>query len=219
MTNRAVHVTGTASLMADREMRLPQFWINERDHHGRSLDPRVIEAARVSWERVLRCARARLKDPDQGPQIVERTALTVSRAIRGTDHPPIQDLAAYFIWACIREINRTAARESREEAGHATEHLERIGARNAGSWLDSLLDELQLEQLLYYLDEPIRKMFANALRRIFMGPNCGEAWLRERTQRRGSVRKGPGRCPPTAVAARSTHNPKPPESLINVYFC
>lgn len=145
--------------MADREKPYPQFWINERDHHGRPLDPRVIEAARVSWERVLRCARAKLKDPDDGPQIVEHTALTVSRAIRGTDHPPIQDLVAYFIWACVRQINRIAARESREESGHAAEQLERISARNAGSGLDSLLDELQLEQLLYYVDEPIRKMF------------------------------------------------------------
>lgn len=160
MTNRAVHVTGTASPMADREKPFPQFWINELDHHGRSLDPRVIEAARVAWERVLRCARAKLKDPDLGPQIVERTAMTVSRAIRGAGHPPIQDLAAYFIWACIREINRIAARERREEAGHAADQLERIGARNAGNWLDGLLDEIQLEQLLYYLEEPIRKMFA-----------------------------------------------------------
>jgi hypothetical protein len=120
----------------------------------------IIEAARVSWERVLRCARAKLKDPNEGPQIVERMALTVSRAIRGTDHPPIQDLAAYFTWACVRQINRIAARESREESGHAAEQLERIGAGDAGDWFDSLFEELQLEQLLYYLDEPIRKMFA-----------------------------------------------------------
>lgn len=108
----------------------------------------------------LRCARARLKDPDEGPQIIERTALTVSRVICREDHPPVKDLVAYFIWACVREINRLAARERREQAGHAAEQLERIGAGDARSWLDSLLDDLELEQLLYYLDEPIRTMFA-----------------------------------------------------------
>jgi hypothetical protein len=146
--------------MADREKLFPQFWINERDHHGRSLDPKVIEAARVSWERILRCARAKLRDPDEGPQIVERMALIVSRALRRTEHRPIQDLAAYFTWACVRQINRIAARESREQSGHAVEHLERISARDAGSWFDSILEELQLEQLLYYLDNSTRKMFA-----------------------------------------------------------
>ena len=58
--------------MANHEKPFPQFWINDKDHHGRPLDPRVIEAARISWERVLRTARVKLKDPDEGPQIVEQ---------------------------------------------------------------------------------------------------------------------------------------------------
>lgn len=37
--------------MAEMEKSFSQFWINGRDHDGRSLDPRVIEAARISWER------------------------------------------------------------------------------------------------------------------------------------------------------------------------
>lgn len=146
--------------MSDREQPIPQFWISNRDHHGRPLDPRVIEAARVGWERVLRCARAKLKDPDDGPQIVERVALTVSRIVRRADHPPIQDLGAYFVWACIRAINRIAARESREESGHAPEWLERIGPRTVENWLDSLLEDLRLEQLLSHVDHPTRRMFA-----------------------------------------------------------
>lgn len=146
--------------MSDRERPFPQFWISNRDHHGRPLDPTVIEAARVAWERVLHYARAKLRDPDDGPQIVERMALTVSRIVRRIDHPPIQDLVAYFVWACIRAINRIAARESREESGHVPEELERIGARAAGNRPGGLLDELRLEQLLSYIDQPTRQMFA-----------------------------------------------------------
>ena len=146
--------------MSDREQPVPQFWISNRDHHGRPLDPRVIEAARVAWERVLRYARAKLKDPDDGPQIVERMALTVTRIVRRMDHPPIQDLVAYFVWACIRAINRIASRESREESGHEPDWLERIGPRTGEDWLDRLLEELRLDQLLSYVDQPTRRMFA-----------------------------------------------------------
>jgi hypothetical protein len=145
--------------MEERQRPFPQFWINDKDHHGRPLDARVVEAARVSWERVLRYARTKLKDPLEGPQIIERTARTVSRAISRRDSH-IRDLVAYFVWACNREINRAAVRERREESGHAADQLDRFSLRNAGSALAGFLDEIQLEQLLYYLDDPSRTMFA-----------------------------------------------------------
>ena len=120
----------------------------------------MIAAAEAGWEQVLRRAHASLKDPHDGVKIVERMAATVSRILRRHDRPPIKDIEAYFTWACIRCIYKTAARESREESGHALAELECLGARSARNPEDRLLEELQIGEVISYMGDRTRTMIA-----------------------------------------------------------
>lgn len=146
--------------MADKETPYPPFWINDRDHHGRPLEPRVFEAARTIWDRILREVSFKLKDPGRGPEIIEATAAAVSRALRRASRDPIRDVESYLAWACVRRINRIAVRESREQGGHATESLEFLAVNSAGNREDRLLDELRMKELLSNMDHGTREIFA-----------------------------------------------------------
>ena len=65
--------------MPDGETPIPPFWINDRDHHGRPLEPAVIEAARAIWDRARREVIFKLKDPGRVPEISEAAALPDTR--------------------------------------------------------------------------------------------------------------------------------------------
>ena len=145
--------------MPDSETPFPPFWINDRDHHGRSLEPRVIEAARAIWERAYRAVILKLKDPGRAPEIIEIAAIAVSRALQRTNRDPIRDMEAYLYWTCMRRMNRIAARESREQSGHETGALEVLAANTAGRRKDDLADELYVKEVLSLVDPSTRDMF------------------------------------------------------------
>lgn len=145
--------------MPDRETPFPPFWINDRDHHGRPLEPIVIQAARAIWERVCRAVILKLKDPGRAPEIIEAAAAAVSRALQRPGRDPIRDMEAYLAWACIRRINRIAARENREQTGHEIVTLEALTANKAGRPEDDLVDELYVKELLSNMDPGTREIF------------------------------------------------------------
>ncbi len=78
--------------MPDRETPFPPFGINDRDHHGRPLEPRVIEAASAIWERACRAVSLRLKDAGGAPEIIEAAAAAVSRRLLRPGRDQIRDL-------------------------------------------------------------------------------------------------------------------------------
>jgi hypothetical protein len=145
--------------MPDGETPIPPFWINDRDRHGRPLEPAVIEAARAIWDRAHREVIFRLKDPGRAPEIIEATAVAVSRALQRAGREPIRDVEAYLAWACIRRINRIAVRENREQTGHEIVTLEVLSANKAGRTEDNLVDELYVKELLSNMDTGTREIF------------------------------------------------------------
>jgi hypothetical protein len=145
--------------MPDKESPFPPFWINDRDHHGRPLEPAVIEAARAVWDRVHREVSFKLKDPGRAPEIIEAAAVAVSRALQRATRDPIRDMEAYLTWACIRRINRIAARENREQTGHEIGTLDVLSANKAGRTEDNLVDELYVKELLSNMDIGTREIF------------------------------------------------------------
>ncbi len=145
--------------MPDTETPFPPFWINDRDHHGRPLEPRVIEAACAIWERACRAVILRLKDPGRAPEIIEAAAAAVSRRLQRPGRDTIRDLEAYLAWACIRRIDRIAARESKEQTGHETGALELLAASTSERRQNDPADELYVKEVLSVLDPDTRELF------------------------------------------------------------
>ena len=145
--------------MPDSETPFPPFWINDRDHHGRPLEPRVVEAARTVWERACRSVIHLLKDPGRAPEVVEAVAAAVSRRLRRTGLDPIRDVDSYLYWACVRRAKRIASRESTEQTGHETAALESLAANTAGQRKVDPADELYVKEILSLVDPPTRELF------------------------------------------------------------
>ncbi len=145
--------------MPDTETPFPPFWINDRDHHGRPLEPRVIAAARTVWGRACRSVIHLLRDPGRAPEIVEAVAAAVSRRLRRTGLDPIRDVEAYLYWACVRSAKRIASRESTEQTGHETAALESLAANTAGQRNVDPADELYVKEILSLVDSPTRELF------------------------------------------------------------
>jgi hypothetical protein len=130
----------------------PPFWIRDKDDFGRPLDPDVLSAALRIWERVLSLTESKLNDRTRAAEVLELTALAVSRAIRRRDRKPIRDLDAYLYWACLRRLDRIAVKESRVQFGHDPGRLELMAARAADCWVDEFPGEFQLKELLSCMD-------------------------------------------------------------------
>lgn len=145
--------------MPDTETPFPPFWINDRDRHGRPLEPMVIEAARAIWERACRGVAQKLKDPGRASEIIEATAAAVSRRLQRPGRDPIRDMEAYLLWACVRRINRIALRERSEQSGHETRTLEMLAANAAGRRTEDLAEELYVKEVLALVDPGTRELF------------------------------------------------------------
>ena len=146
--------------MPDSETPFPPFWINDKDERGQPLDAEVLGAAERIWARVVVLTRSRLHDVSRSAEILEATAAAVSRALRRRSaEPAVRDIDAYLLYAFIRRLHKIAAKESRLESGHSTHMLAHFAART-GPQSSEVDAEIQLRELLSYMDFRTRGMFA-----------------------------------------------------------
>jgi len=138
----------------------PPFWINDKDERGQPLDAEVLGAAERIWARVVVLTRSRLHDVSRAAEILEATAAAVSRALRRRSaEPAVRDIDAYLLYAFIRRLHKIAAKESRLQSGHSSEMLASFAART-GPQPSEVDAEIQLRELLSYMDFRTRGMFA-----------------------------------------------------------
>jgi hypothetical protein len=138
----------------------PPFWINDKDERGQPLDAEVLGAAERIWARVVVLTRSGLHDVSRSAEILEATAAAVSRALRRRSaEPAVRDIDAYLLYAFIRRLHKIAAKESRLESGHSTHMLAHFAART-GPQSSEVDAEIQLRELLSYMDFRTRGMFA-----------------------------------------------------------
>ena len=145
--------------MEDCTRSIPPFWIRDKDDFGRPLDPNVLSAARRIWERVLSLTESKLNDRTRAAEVLELTALAVSRTLRRHDHEPVRDLDAYLYWACLRRLERIAAKENRVQFGNDLGRLERMAAKAASCRLDGFPGEFQVNELLSCMDARTQRLF------------------------------------------------------------
>ena len=138
----------------------PPFWINDKDERGQPLDAEVLGAAERIWARVVVLTRSGLHDVSRSAEILEATAAAVSRALRRRSaEPAVRDIDAYLLYAFIRRLHKIAAKESRLQSGHSSEILASFAART-GPQPSEVDAEIQLRELLSYMDFRTRGMFA-----------------------------------------------------------
>ena len=138
----------------------PPFWINDKDERGQPLDAEVLCAAERIWAQVVVLTRSRLHDVSRSAEILEATAAAVSRALRRRSaEPAVRDIDAYLLYAFIRRLHKIAAKESRLESGHSSHMLAHFAART-GPQSSEVDAEIQLRELLSYMDFRTRGMFA-----------------------------------------------------------
>jgi len=138
----------------------PPFWINDKDERGQPLDAEVLRAAERIWARVVVLTRSRLHDVSRSAEILEATAAAVSRALRRRPaESAVRDIDAYLLYAFIRRLHKIAAKESRLQSGHSPHMLAYFAART-GPQVSESDAEIQLRELLSYMDFRTRRMFA-----------------------------------------------------------
>jgi hypothetical protein len=137
----------------------PPFWINDKDERGQPLDAEVLRAAERIWARVVVLTRSRLREVSRSAEILEATAIAVSRALCRRPAEPVHDIDAYLLYAFIRRLHKIAAKESRLQSGHSSHMLAYFAART-GPQPSGVDAEIQLRELLSYMDFRTRRMFA-----------------------------------------------------------
>ena len=138
----------------------PPFWINDKDERGQPLDAEVLGAAQRIWARVVVLTRSRLHDVSRSAEILEATAAAVSRALRRRPtESAVRDIDAYLLYAFIRRLHKIAAKESRLQSGHSS-HILAYFADRTGPRPPEVDAEVQLRELLSYMDFRTRRMFA-----------------------------------------------------------
>jgi hypothetical protein len=155
--------------MQDHRSALPLLWISETDEHGKRVNREVIETAHRIWSRVLQHLRRAGQDLAPAAEILEATCHSVSRAIRRSPlRNPVRNLDSYLLWAFIRKYNRRMVREGRIQYVESLESLENARVEPDHNWVSMLEDEIQLKQLLSYLDPRTRDMLMHRV--------SGDSW-------------------------------------------
>lgn len=143
----------------------PPLWISDTDRKGNPVNRRVIEAAHRIWVRVLNHLERHGQDVAPAAEILEATCHSVSRAVgRKPATNPVRNLDAYVLWAFLRNYGRRMAKEQRIQYVDSVEALEKPD----DSWVSMLEDDIQLKQLLGYLDPRTREML--------LGRMSGRSW-------------------------------------------
>jgi RNA polymerase sigma factor (sigma-70 family) len=154
-----------AGEMQDRKSTHPPLWISDTDRHGRPVRRPVIEAAYRIWGRVLDHLQQQRQDVAPAAEVLEATCHSVSRAVsRKSKANPVRNLDSYLFWAFIRAHRRRVAKERRIQYVESVEALEKPD----DSWASMLENEIQLKELLGYLDPKAREML--------MGRIAGHSW-------------------------------------------
>ena len=146
----------------------PPLWISDRDERGNRVSRDVVEAAYRIWIRILEHVRREGQDLAPVAETLELACHCVSRAMRRTGLQNIHNLDAYLYWAFIRKYNRRMAREGRIRYVQSVEAFADGRIEPDSSWVSTLEDEIQIKQLLAYLDPKIRTMVVRRLR--------GDSW-------------------------------------------
>lgn len=145
--------------MQDQRTVHPPLWISETDEHGNRVKREVIEAAHRIWTRVLQHLRYGGQDLAPAAEILEAACHCVSRTVRrDTKRNPIRNLDSYLFWAFARKHTRRMIREGRI---HYVDSVESIATAKMGvqdDWVSMVENEIQLRQMLCYLDERTRDM-------------------------------------------------------------
>jgi RNA polymerase sigma factor (sigma-70 family) len=137
----------------------PPLWISETDERGNSVGREVIDAAHRIWERVLHYVRYQRHDVAPVAEILESACHRVARAKRKRrKRNPIRDLDSYLYWAFIRRYTRQMVREARIQYVDSVEAFVDGRLQPDNSWVSMLEDDIQLGQVLGYLEPKIRKM-------------------------------------------------------------
>lgn len=147
----------------------PPLWISETDERGNSVGREVIDAAHRIWDRVLHYVRCHQQDVAPVAEILEAACHCVARARRRKrKRTSIRDLDSYLYWAFVRKYNRRMVHEARIQYVDSIEAFVDGRPQSDSNWVSMLEDEIQLKQVLGYLDPKIRTMLICRLR--------GDSW-------------------------------------------
>jgi DNA-directed RNA polymerase specialized sigma24 family protein len=143
----------------DPDRRVP-IW--PLDRSGKALEQDLLDAAERNWERIRAYADRHHQDPSIAANLLETTLIALSRARKSTGRPvsAIRSLDSYLYLAFIRRLNRQLAREPKIEGVGSTQDLDTLGNMRARSAPPSIEQELLVKEVMTFLDEKPRQMFA-----------------------------------------------------------
>jgi DNA-directed RNA polymerase specialized sigma24 family protein len=129
------------------------------DRLGRTISPRVLDAAEEIGRRAIQHAEKLLIDPAVAAGLLEEAAATVSRALASEIHPTrtdVQDLPSYLFRAFLRRLDKIKKRQLTQVDGV------RLPTLNSGNSTDPLADvemKILVDELLTKSDAVTREMF------------------------------------------------------------
>ena len=146
--------------MPDHDHPEPPFWISDKDERGQPLHAEVLAAAGRIWRRVLALTRFSLNDVSRAAEILEAIAAAVSRALRRRRaEPAVRDVDSYLLYAFARRLHKIAVKERRFQSGHSSDMLAHLAAAT-GRTLQDLEAEIQVQELMSFMDDNTRRMFS-----------------------------------------------------------
>lgn len=193
--------------MPDHEHSEPPFWISGKDQRGQPLHAEVLAAAERIWPRVLALTRFSLNDVSRAAEILEKIAAAVSRALwRRRSDPAVRDVDSYLLYAFARKLHKIAVKERRLQSGHSSDMLAYL-AEATGRTLQDLEAEIQMRELMSFMDDRTRRMFSLRLQGYSWKEIAQRLGLKNRHSAEVQFNKG---C--RAARQRMTRGSKPADS-------
>lgn len=142
----------------DRSKGIPPFWLRTGANGAETIDPRVVNVAEENWPWAFFLTQHELYDGPSALEIVELTAIDVSRRLRA--EPAIdRNLTGYYRTAFLNRVRAAAARNGRIQYDGSPHDLETNHQPVAPDWTKLFEDRLVLKTLLPHATETVRRIF------------------------------------------------------------
>lgn len=137
--------------------KLPPFWLAADVGGTDTIDPIVSTVAEESWPWAFRLAQQELRDGPSALEIVEATAIEVSRRLRRQPDVGIH-LAAYYRTALTNRIRAIAVRNGRIAYRGGPQDVEIICRPTAPQGFEGFEARMVLESILLHTTANVRRM-------------------------------------------------------------
>lgn len=140
--------------------RRPDFWISNRDHRQRPIDPALIRAAEDVWPRAYQMIRDALRDGSGAAEFLERVIHGIAEAQRRGRLPELYSPRSFVLTRLYQRLINEVRRNGRISYVGTLLDLEKVygGREVKHGVVEAIYRDILIAQLMALMDEDSRRL-------------------------------------------------------------